>query len=309
LRCRWGLDSGGFTALLLDGGYTMTAAQYAEAVAGYAVRLGGLDFAAPMDWMCEPFMVERTGLSVAEHQHRTVASYLELRALAPDLPFIPVVQGWQLADYLACLELYASAGVDLAALPRVGLGSVCRRQSTGQIAVIVTELARRGLRLHGFGIKTSGLCRAAGSAATPAERRSSSRHSRPGRDCDRTWPASRRQARNSSMSSPLTSRASRPRVLKPAAQAGDLTGLVHRRVRGITARQQLKPVTLGEGRQRLRYHDVADPACWSGHRPPSLPEERETMTDDIIVMPTSSGRSPPLTRHFRPDIGIRQVSA
>jgi len=104
-------------------------------------------------------MVERTGLSVAEHQHRTVASYLELRALAPDLPFIPVVQGWQLADYLACLELYASAGVDLAALPRVGLGSVCRRQSTGQIAVIVTELARRGLRLHGFGIKTSGLCR------------------------------------------------------------------------------------------------------------------------------------------------------
>jgi hypothetical protein len=157
--CRWGLDSGGFTALLLDGGYTMTAAQYAEAVAGYAVRVGGLDFAAPMDWMCEPFMVERTGLSVAEHQHRTVASYLELRALAPDLPFIPVVQGWQLADYLACLELYASAGIDLAALPRVGLGSVCRRQSTGQIAVIVTELARRGLRLHGFGIKTSGLCR------------------------------------------------------------------------------------------------------------------------------------------------------
>lgn len=157
--CRWSLDSGGFTALLLDGGYTMTAAQYAEAVAGYAARVGGLDFAAPMDWMCEPFMVARTGLSVAEHQQRTVASYLELRALAPDQPFIPVIQGWCLADYLTCLELYASAGVDLAALPRVGLGSVCRRQSTGQIAVIVTTLASLGLRLHGFGIKTSGLHR------------------------------------------------------------------------------------------------------------------------------------------------------
>jgi hypothetical protein len=34
---------------------------------------------------------------------------------------------------------------------------VCRRQSTGQIAVIVTTLAALGLRLHGFGIKTSGL--------------------------------------------------------------------------------------------------------------------------------------------------------
>ena len=47
--------------------------------------------------------------------------------------------------------------MDLAALPRVGLGSVCRRQSTAEIAVIVTELARRGLRLHGFGVKTGGL--------------------------------------------------------------------------------------------------------------------------------------------------------
>ena len=33
----------------------------------------------------------------------------------------------------------------------------CRRQSTGQIAVIVTTLASFGLRLHGFGIKTTGL--------------------------------------------------------------------------------------------------------------------------------------------------------
>jgi len=36
---------------------------------------------------------------------------------------------------------------------------VCRRQSTAEIAVIVTTLARCGLRLHGFGIKTRGLHR------------------------------------------------------------------------------------------------------------------------------------------------------
>src|SRR5258708_24857810 len=107
--------------------------------------------------MCEPFMIERTGLSVAEHQARTVANYLELRELAPGLPFIPVVQGWRLADYLACAGLYRSAGVDLAGLPRVGLGSVCRRQSTAEIAVIVSALAGGGLRLHGFGVKTGRL--------------------------------------------------------------------------------------------------------------------------------------------------------
>ena len=102
-------------------------------------------------------MIARTGLCVPEHQHRTVANYLALRQLAPGLPFIPVVQGWRLADYLACVDLYASAGVDLAALPLVGLGSVCRRQSTAEIAVIVTALAGLGLRLHGFGVKTGGL--------------------------------------------------------------------------------------------------------------------------------------------------------
>jgi len=155
--CRWALDSGGFTELSLHGQWATPAEDYAAAVADYAGRVGGLDFAAPQDWMCEPFMIERTGLPVTEHLHRTVENYLTLRQLAPDLPIIPVVQGWRLPDYLACVELYRSAGVDLAALPRVGLGSVCRRQSTAEIAVIVTTLARRGLRLHGFGVKTGGL--------------------------------------------------------------------------------------------------------------------------------------------------------
>ncbi len=104
------------------------------AVTRYAQQLGTPDFVAPMDSMCEPFIIERTGLSVVAHYHQTVENYLELRQLAPHLPIIPVLQGWRLADYLACRELYRSAGVDLAALPRVGLGSVCRRQSTAEIA-------------------------------------------------------------------------------------------------------------------------------------------------------------------------------
>jgi hypothetical protein len=154
---RWALDSGGFTELSLHGRWVTPAGAYAEAADRYSRQLGRLDFAAPQDWMCEPAIVARTGLTVREHQERTVASYLELRALAPHLPVIPVVQGWHLADYLACVDLYRAAGVDLTRLPLTGLGSVCRRQSTGQIAVIVTTLASLGLRLHGFGIKTTGL--------------------------------------------------------------------------------------------------------------------------------------------------------
>lgn len=154
---RWALDSGGFTELSMHGRWVTSAEDYAAAVDRYAERIGRLDFASPQDWMCEPVMIARTGLTVAEHQARTVASFTELRRLAPALPFIPVLQGWQMADYLACADLYAAAGIDLAALPVVGLGSVCRRQSTGEITAIVTVLARRGIRLHGFGVKTGGL--------------------------------------------------------------------------------------------------------------------------------------------------------
>lgn len=156
-HCRWALDSGAFTELSTHGRWTVAPVQYVAAVRRYRDEITHLDWAAPQDWLCEPFMIERTGLSVQEHQERTVANFLEIRALAPDLPVIPVLQGWLLADYLACVDMYARAGVDLVAEPLVGLGSVCRRQSTDEIAAIVTRLHRTGLRLHGFGVKTEGL--------------------------------------------------------------------------------------------------------------------------------------------------------
>lgn len=165
----WALDSGGFTELQKHGRWTITAAQYVREVRRYRHVVARMQWAAPMDWMCEPAVIQGgtwkgqrfagTGLSVREHQERTVANYLELRALAPDLPFVPVVQGWTLADYLACVELYAQAGVELASLPLVGLGSVCRRESTAEIERIVRELHRAGLRMHGFGVKIRGLHR------------------------------------------------------------------------------------------------------------------------------------------------------
>ncbi len=72
--CRWALDSGGFTELSLHGRWITPPEDYAAAVTRYAGQIGGLDFAAPQDWMCEPVMLARTGLPVAEHQHRTVAN-------------------------------------------------------------------------------------------------------------------------------------------------------------------------------------------------------------------------------------------
>ena len=156
-RARWALDSGGFTELSLYGGWQTTPGEYADAVARYVAEVGALSWASPQDWMCEPAMLARTGRTVADHQAATVDNYCTLRQLARGLPFIPVIQGWRLHDYVACIERYAAAGVDLAAAPLVGLGSVCRRQATGEIGAIVAELAAAGLRLHGFGVKRQGL--------------------------------------------------------------------------------------------------------------------------------------------------------
>jgi hypothetical protein len=153
----WALDSGGFTELNLYGEWRTTPEEYVTYVRRYVEELGSLQWASPQDWMCEPWVIEKTGLSVAEHQERTITNYLTLRELAPDLPFIPVLQGWDMDDYHRHAEAYAAAGVDLATAPTVGIGSVCRRQATGQITAIFDALHARGLRMHGFGVKTAGL--------------------------------------------------------------------------------------------------------------------------------------------------------
>jgi hypothetical protein len=66
-------------------GSRSSAARQPAAVRRYRDEIGSLDWAAPQDWMCEPFILAKTGLSVREHLRRTVADYLRLTELAPDL--------------------------------------------------------------------------------------------------------------------------------------------------------------------------------------------------------------------------------
>lgn len=189
---RWAMDSGGFTELKTYGRWRTSVAEYVADVRRIVGGVGRMpDFIAPQDWMCEPWVVtgkhwhlkpsdpkffhgtrEARGLgptgapgedeqsfdgAVRFHQERTVENFLELRAQAPDLPWMPVLQGWELIHYQQCAYMYADAGVDLAAEPIVGLGSVCRRQHTDEIWSIVSTFAFQGIRLHGFGVKTKGL--------------------------------------------------------------------------------------------------------------------------------------------------------
>ncbi len=157
----WALDSGGFTEIGAHGRWTVSAKTYAEDVARYATDIGRMEWAAPQDWMCEPIMLKRTGLTVAAHQLNTLDNFQELRSLNPALPFVPVLQGWTLDDYRRHLDAYDTAGIIARDLPTFGLGSVCRRQGTDDAVKIVRGILAHapGIRLHGFGFKTRGLAK------------------------------------------------------------------------------------------------------------------------------------------------------
>lgn len=152
----WALDSGGFTELSMYGEWRTKPQQYVSEVRRWRDEIGGMEWAAIQDWMCEPFITAKTGKTVAEHQALTVQSYLTLCDLAPEVPWVPVLQGWMPSDYWTHYDAYLKAGVDLASLPTVGLGSVCRRQHMASIHRLIIVLSG-GAKLHGFGFKTQGL--------------------------------------------------------------------------------------------------------------------------------------------------------
>lgn len=156
----WVLDSGGFTELSMHGEWTIDAPTYSALVRRYRDEIGMLEWAAPQDWMCEPFMLAKTGLNVFEHQLRTTLNLCALRDLDDSLPIIPVLQGWERDDYLRHVDMYEQVGIDLTREATVGVGSVCRRQHTAEAVEILAALHELHIPLHGFGLKARGIATA-----------------------------------------------------------------------------------------------------------------------------------------------------
>ena len=71
-----------------------------------------------------------------------------------------MLQGWVEDDYVRHVDDYLAAGIDLTTYPVVGIGSVCRRQNTQEIADVLRRVSSLGINLHGFGVKSAGLVRA-----------------------------------------------------------------------------------------------------------------------------------------------------
>lgn len=151
----WIMDSGAFTEISTHGRYRHSVEEYAAEINRWASD-PGLLAAVSQDYMCEPFIIEKTGLSVEEHQRLTIERYDALLPLV-SVYVMPVLQGYAPADYVRHLEMY---GDRLARGAWVGVGSICKRNTNvGSVEQILTAIKQRrpDLRLHGFGLKTTAL--------------------------------------------------------------------------------------------------------------------------------------------------------
>lgn len=152
----WIMDSGAFTEISTHGRYRHDVAEYAAQIRRWKDN-GNLLAAVSQDYMAEPFALQKTGLSVPEHQRLTVERYDALLAEDTGVYILPVLQGFAPEDYVRHIAMY---GERLAHGQWVGVGSVCKRNGDPRaVAAVLLAIrqARPDLKLHGFGLKTTAL--------------------------------------------------------------------------------------------------------------------------------------------------------
>ena len=141
------LDSGAFSIILKEGRYIWDAKQYADAIAQW-----NPDVAWTMDYPCEPSVRAKGGYTPAEAQEYTNNN--TIRLLDVGAPISNVLQGWTIQEYLRNLDAIRDAGL---LTERLGIGSVCRRGKTNDVARIIRAIHREvpgWVKLHAFGVKT-----------------------------------------------------------------------------------------------------------------------------------------------------------
>jgi len=153
----WIMDSGAFTIVNKHGGYPEGVEQYAEIIRRFA-GCGRLVAAVAQDYMCESFVLHRTGTTVADHQRLTIERYDALiQCDTAGIQIMPVLQGYDPAEYADHVRQY---GDRLTPGMWVGVGSVCKRnRNPGSVVAVLEAIhaVRPDLRLHGFGVKITAL--------------------------------------------------------------------------------------------------------------------------------------------------------
>jgi len=143
---KWFLDSGAFTYLKNDGKFPYTIGKYLSVV-GFQKP----DYWACMDWCCEDTVLKSTGLSVLQHVGNTVENGRQLIDFDKD-SFVMVLQGWDVRDYLTCLDYCKDQGL---LTEKLGIGTICGRTDQKQVYDILKSIKAElpdWVKIHCFGL-------------------------------------------------------------------------------------------------------------------------------------------------------------
>jgi hypothetical protein len=196
------LDSGAFTQVTNYGDFIQSPADYVR----LAVRFqdaGMLACIVSQDYMCEPSVIaelqaQGRQASVRIHQRKSVDRYVQIvdEGIKQGLkaPVMPVLQGWEVEDYVDHYHIYRRMLKEIAHSrpwkdrfgntirnehglwkhpfskyplvnrPWVGIGSTCKRNTNpefvSQILDAVIPLLPSNAKIHLFGFKKTGLAQA-----------------------------------------------------------------------------------------------------------------------------------------------------
>lgn len=139
-------DSGGFLAARRWGDFPYSEKEYVD-----WLKTLNPTWCATMDYCLEPELKRQDKERFIQG---TVEKAEKLMTGWPYLPWVPVIQGYEVEDYLRCAELYREAGL---IRPYMGIGSLCRRERDIERVVSNIGWALPDTRFHLFGVKLNSL--------------------------------------------------------------------------------------------------------------------------------------------------------
>jgi len=150
------VDCGGFYNSL-GGNYKTSDIEYLN-----YVKSVNADLFALRDYTCEKEVCKRLKTTPKEQIKKTFEHHLRMLEYLNDFYLeynnkkalaVPVLQGYELEDYLHCLDLYRSNGI---LSTYIAIGSLCRRNATREITEIIGKIREElpnWTMIHAFGIK------------------------------------------------------------------------------------------------------------------------------------------------------------
>ena len=147
-RGEWILDSGSRSILRNFRRHPMSASAYARNAQWYGQSVEKLVHATVQDWPADEATLKATGHTLLSHQSWTVRSFKDLRRLASDVPWMPVLVGVTVGDYLHHIDLYRDAGADLASMPLVAVRGAFQRENPSETVEILEAIAGVGVKTH-----------------------------------------------------------------------------------------------------------------------------------------------------------------